>query len=164
MTEQDILSHCDACIETDGVLVFTDEQFRELTPELVEAVRTRYGSNRLMQLPQHEVTFFEWLKEADFTSLKRVNASYVSEKEHQRHDDMVWRLKVGQQWVWVYLLLEFQSEPDPWQSGGSATAIAFRPRAHPQCGVWEYVVPWGEVVTSGLAWLSGGECHAVASN
>lgn len=58
----------------------------------------------------------EWLKEADFTSLKRVNASYVSEKEHQRHDDMVWRLKVGDQWVWVYLLLEFQSEPDPWMA------------------------------------------------
>ncbi len=58
----------------------------------------------------------EWLKEADFTSLKRVNGSYVSEKEHQRHDDMVWRLKVGQQWVWVYLLLEFQSEPDPWMA------------------------------------------------
>jgi len=58
----------------------------------------------------------EWLKEADFTSLNRVNASYVSEKEHQRHDDMVWRLKVGQQWVWVYLLLEFQSKPDKWMA------------------------------------------------
>jgi predicted transposase/invertase (TIGR01784 family) len=58
----------------------------------------------------------EWLKEADFTSLKRANASYVSDKESQRHDDMVWQLKVGQQWVWVYLLLEFQSEPDPWMA------------------------------------------------
>jgi len=65
MTEQDILSHCDACIESDGVLVFSDEQFRELTPELVEAVRSRYGSSRLMQLPAHEITFFEWLKETD---------------------------------------------------------------------------------------------------
>ena len=46
----------------------------------------------------------------------RVNASYVSEKERQCHDDMVWRLKVGQQWVWVYLLLEFQSEPDTWMA------------------------------------------------
>ena len=42
--------------------------------------------------------------------------SYVSESERQRHDDMVWRLKVGEQWVWVYLLLEFQSEPDPWMA------------------------------------------------
>lgn len=29
---------------------------------------------------------------------------------------MVWRLKVGAQWVWVYVLLEFQSEPDPWMA------------------------------------------------
>ena len=57
-----------------------------------------------------------WLEQADFTTLERVNASYVSESERQRHDDMVWRLKVGQQWVWVYLLLEFQSEPDFWMA------------------------------------------------
>jgi hypothetical protein len=57
-----------------------------------------------------------WIEQADFESLERVNASYVSETERQRHDDMVWRLKVGKQWVWVYLLLEFQSEPDPWMA------------------------------------------------
>jgi hypothetical protein len=51
--------------------------------------------------------------EADFTSLERVNASYVDERERQRHDDMVWRLRVGQRWVWVYLLLEFQQTPEP---------------------------------------------------
>jgi len=57
-----------------------------------------------------------WLEQADFSTLQRVNASYVSDSERQRHDDMVWRLKVGQQWVWVYLLLEFQSEPDVWMA------------------------------------------------
>jgi predicted transposase YdaD len=57
-----------------------------------------------------------WLKQADFSSLERVNASYVSESERQRHDDMVWRLKVGERWVWVYLMLEFQSESDPWMA------------------------------------------------
>jgi len=29
---------------------------------------------------------------------------------------MVWRLKVGTRWVWVYLLLEFQSKPDKWMA------------------------------------------------
>lgn len=57
-----------------------------------------------------------WLAEADFESLERVNASYVSDSERQRHDDMVWRLRVGKRWVWVYLLLEFQSEPDAWMA------------------------------------------------
>ena len=58
----------------------------------------------------------EWLNQADFNTLERVNGSYVSESEKQRHDDMVWRLRVGDQWVWVYLLLEFQSEPDAWMA------------------------------------------------
>lgn len=51
-------------------------------------------------------------EQADFSTLQRVNASYVDPSEAQRHDDMVWRLRVGQRWVWVYLLLEFQQEPE----------------------------------------------------
>ncbi|WP_460786225.1 Rpn family recombination-promoting nuclease/putative transposase, partial [Melaminivora jejuensis] len=30
-----------------------------------------------------------WRERADFSSLERVNASYVSESDRQRHDDMV---------------------------------------------------------------------------
>ena len=58
----------------------------------------------------------DWVQEARFETLERVNASYVSESDKQRHDDMVWRLKVGPRWVWVYLLLEFQSHPDEWMA------------------------------------------------
>lgn len=57
-----------------------------------------------------------WLKNARFDTLERINASYVSESEQHRHNDMVWRLKVGTRWVWVYLLLEFQSKPDKWMA------------------------------------------------
>src|SRR5690554_3340838 len=57
-----------------------------------------------------------WIKDADFSTLEHVNASYVSESERQRHDDMVWRLKVRDRWLWIYLVLEFQSEPDPWMA------------------------------------------------
>jgi hypothetical protein len=65
MTNQEILDHCDASVEREGVIVFTDDQLRDLTPENIEAIRSRYGARTLMQLPQHEITFFEWLKEAD---------------------------------------------------------------------------------------------------
>lgn len=58
----------------------------------------------------------EWVAEADFSTLEHVNGSYVSESERQRHDDMVWRVKVKDRWLWVYLILEFQSEPDPWMA------------------------------------------------
>jgi len=57
-----------------------------------------------------------WVGEADFSTLEHVNGSYVAESERQRHDDMVWRLKVRERWLWVYLILEFQSEPDPWMA------------------------------------------------
>ncbi len=58
----------------------------------------------------------EWVAEADFSTLEHMNGSYVSESERQRHDDMVWRVKVKDRWLWVYLILEFQSEPDPWMA------------------------------------------------
>jgi hypothetical protein len=32
----------------------------------------------------------EWIAEADFSTLERINGSYVSEDQKQRHDDMVW--------------------------------------------------------------------------
>lgn len=57
-----------------------------------------------------------WLKSARFDTLERINASYVSESEQHRHNDMVWRLKVGRRWVWVYLLIEFQSKADKWMA------------------------------------------------
>ncbi|MCL1859970.1 MAG: Rpn family recombination-promoting nuclease/putative transposase [Proteobacteria bacterium] len=58
----------------------------------------------------------KWLENADYESLTRVNASYVSRNDRQRHDDMVWRIDIGGQWLWVYILLEFQSESDPWMA------------------------------------------------
>jgi hypothetical protein len=58
----------------------------------------------------------EWVTEADFSTLERINDSCVSEDQKQRHDDMVWRLRLKDRWLWVYLVLEFQSEPDPWMA------------------------------------------------
>ena len=58
----------------------------------------------------------KWLEKADYSTLKKINASYVARSDKQRHDDMVWRIDVGGQWLWVYLLVEFQSEPDPWMA------------------------------------------------
>jgi predicted transposase YdaD len=57
-----------------------------------------------------------WLEDADFSTLAHVNGSYVSKSERQRHDDQVWRLKIGGRWLWVYIVLEFQSGSDPWMA------------------------------------------------
>ena len=58
----------------------------------------------------------EWIAEADFSTLERINGSYVADSQKQRHDDMVWRLRLKDRWLWVYLILEFQSEPDAWMA------------------------------------------------
>ncbi len=53
-----------------------------------------------------------WVEQLDFGSLEKVNAGYVSEDLRQREDDMVWRVKLGPRWIYLYLLLEFQSTVD----------------------------------------------------
>ncbi|TBU99385.1 transposase, partial [Stutzerimonas kirkiae] len=55
----------------------------------------------------------EWVGQVDFTSLEMLNGHYVSEDMQGRYEDMVWRLRLGDDdWVYLYLLLEFQSTPD----------------------------------------------------
>ena len=55
-----------------------------------------------------------WVQSVDLSSLQRVNSSYVQEADRQRIGDAVWRLqlKSSGDWVYMYLLLEFQSEVD----------------------------------------------------
>ena len=72
-------------------------------PELVRDLLQRYVPGK-------------WLERANYDSLTRVNASYVARSDKQRHDDMVWRIDIGGHWLWVYILLEFQSEPDQWMA------------------------------------------------
>ena len=50
-----------------------------------------------------------WLRQLDFDTLERVNGQYVSEDMRSREDDVVWRVRSGQDWLYLYLLIEFQS-------------------------------------------------------
>jgi hypothetical protein len=44
------------------------------------------------------------------------NGHYVSDQWRERADDVVWRVRFRGEWLYVYLLLEFQSTPDPWMA------------------------------------------------
>ncbi|GAB6042682.1 hypothetical protein JCM17961_33590 [Endothiovibrio diazotrophicus] len=57
-----------------------------------------------------------WVKELDFSTLERVAGSYVSDDLRERIDDMVWRVRLKERWVYVYLLLEFQSTIAPFMA------------------------------------------------
>ena len=49
----------------------------------------------------------------DFTTLERMPASFVTEHLGQRHTDMLWRVgTTGGGWVYILILLEFQSTVD----------------------------------------------------
>ena len=54
-----------------------------------------------------------WSDTLDFGSLDALPASYVSRDLHQRHSDLVWRIRFqGERWLYVIILLEFQSTVD----------------------------------------------------
>ena len=58
----------------------------------------------------------DWLHGLDYRTLERVPGSYVTEEFSQRADDIVWRVKVGGEWVYLYLLIEFQSRVDQYMA------------------------------------------------
>ncbi len=55
----------------------------------------------------------ELARHLDFSTLERLPASFVTEHLGQRHADMVWRIQTTKaQWLYVLVLLEFQSTID----------------------------------------------------
>ncbi len=96
-----------------------DGSYRRLFthPQMIEALLRRYVAE-------------PWVERLDFQSLEQMPAHYVSEEHEQRESDIVWRLRLepdeerpgagtkrrkeaqGTEWLYVYLLLEFQSGPD----------------------------------------------------
>ncbi len=58
----------------------------------------------------------DWVNGLDFSSLEKVNGSYVSDDLREREDDIVWRVRWGTDWLYVYILLEFQSTVDHWMA------------------------------------------------
>ena len=54
----------------------------------------------------------EWVSTLDFASLERLGTSFISDQLDQRHADLVWRVRHGPNWLYVLILLEFQSTED----------------------------------------------------
>ncbi len=58
----------------------------------------------------------DWLHSLDYSTLEKVPGHYVTEDFQQRADDIVWRVKVGGEWLYLYLLIEFQSSVDKYMA------------------------------------------------
>ncbi len=53
----------------------------------------------------------------DFSARDRISGSYVTPELRSRESDIVWRVRWGQdRWLYVYLLIEFQSTVDPFMA------------------------------------------------
>ncbi len=57
-----------------------------------------------------------WVAEVDFTTLVREPNTYVTDDLRERLNDIIWRVNIKGQPVYVYVLLEFQSEVDPFMA------------------------------------------------
>ncbi len=58
----------------------------------------------------------DWVSDLDLETLERVNGSYISDDLREREDDIIWRVRLGSNWVYVYLLIEFQSTVDKYMA------------------------------------------------
>jgi predicted transposase/invertase (TIGR01784 family) len=58
----------------------------------------------------------KWVRGLDFSTLENTNKSFSTDDIRSRHDDCIWRVKWNDSWVYVYLLIEFQSTVDPWMA------------------------------------------------
>ncbi|WAR45400.1 Rpn family recombination-promoting nuclease/putative transposase [Methylomonas rapida] len=58
----------------------------------------------------------DWLHGLDYSTLEKLPGSYVTDDFRHRADDVVWRVKADESWVYLYILIEFQSNVDPFMA------------------------------------------------
>lgn len=58
----------------------------------------------------------EWLAQLDLSTLESQSSSYVTDDLRDRADDIIWRVRWGEEWLYIYVLLEFQSSIDHWMA------------------------------------------------
>ena len=51
----------------------------------------------------------DWIDDVDFGTLEDVSAQYVADDGQQRRGDAVWRVRFTGGWIYLLVLLEFQS-------------------------------------------------------
>jgi predicted transposase/invertase (TIGR01784 family) len=65
----------------------------------------------------------DWVKLLDFKTLKKYNNSFVSDDLKERFDDVIWTVQWGEQQLYIYILLEFQSDIDFYMSNRMMTYL-----------------------------------------
>ena len=77
----------------------------------------------------------------DLTTLERCNGSYISQDLRERRNDVVWRARSRQGWIYVYLLIEFQSTVDRYMAVRLLAYVAL---------LWQDLIKQKQTTTEGL--------------
>lgn len=81
------------------------------------AYKLLFTSQEVMASLLRDLIPQDWVELVDFETLEPWKASFVSDDMRQRHSDTVWRMQLRDgSWLYVYLLIEFQSTVDPWMA------------------------------------------------
>jgi predicted transposase/invertase (TIGR01784 family) len=77
--------------------------------------RLFFAHRRMIQDLLRDIVGERWVDLIDLDSGERVNASFVSLRHENRESDIIWkfRRKDGEEPLYIYILMEFQSRPDP---------------------------------------------------
>jgi predicted transposase/invertase (TIGR01784 family) len=82
-----------------------------------------HGYKRLFSHPEmvadllRDFVHEDWVRDLDFSTLEMVPGSYVTRELRRRESDVVWRVRRGEEpWLYIYLLVEFQSTVDPFMA------------------------------------------------
>jgi predicted transposase/invertase (TIGR01784 family) len=77
--------------------------------------RLFFSHQRMIQDLLREIVGERWVERIDFDSGVVVNRSFVSTEHENRESDLIWKFQRndGGEPVFVYVLMEFQSRPDP---------------------------------------------------
>jgi hypothetical protein len=83
----------------------------------------------------------DWVRAVDLTTLERVHSSHISTDLREREDDMLWRVRWQHTWLYVYLLLEFQSAVDKYMAVRIQTYVGL---------LYEGLVRSGQLTPAGM--------------
>jgi hypothetical protein len=77
--------------------------------------RAFFAHLRMVQDLLRDIVGERWVNLIDLDSGEQVNASFVSPRHEKRESDVIWKFlrKGGEEPVYVYILMEFQSRPAP---------------------------------------------------
>jgi hypothetical protein len=64
-----------------------------------------------------------WVGEVDFDGLEPYPSDFVDDRLRGRQGDVIWRMPWGDDWFYVYLLLEFQSGVHPFMAARLSTYV-----------------------------------------